>query len=198
MYPVMFLCLVRFDFSVSVTGNSQDSSLVNLRTFTMAGVIRGEASYSRCFRENRTPVASRHPKCNRAIFSLLCSRFLSLTWLCERLRFRRSLGKNRSEISCYFETRKFGISTSYLRTWAIRMKLPADRWIRFARTSSFGLRQIGLLTLILKFDNWSDILLVDVIPVSRVMMEELAENYGFVGEFIWQSGVWNIVDRSIS
>lgn len=78
------------------------------------------------------------------------------------------------------------------------MKLPADRWIRFARTSSLGLRQIGLLTLILEFDNWSDILLVDVIPVSRVVMEELAENYGFVGEFIWQSGVWNIVDRSIS
>lgn len=189
---------VRFDFSVSVTGNSQDSSLVNLRTFTVAGVIRGEAPYSRCCRENRTPVASRHPKCNRAVFSLLYSRFLSLTWLCERLRFRRSLGKNRSEISCYFEAGKFGISASYLRTWAIRMKLPADRSIRFARTSSLGLRQIGLLTLILKFDNWADILLVDFISVSHAVMEELGENYGFVGEFVWQSGVWNIVAHWIS
>ena len=57
------------------------------------------------------------------------------------------------------------------------MKLPADRWIRFARTSSLGLKQIGLLTLILKFDNWSDILSIDFISVSHVAMVELWENY---------------------
>lgn len=57
------------------------------------------------------------------------------------------------------------------------MKLPADRWIRFARTSSLGLKQIGLLTLILKFDNWSDILSIDFISVSHVAMVELRENY---------------------